>query len=67
MDDNLKCQLTFNHKICFSLRIIQRIMHLEIVHSLYYAYFHSALIYDIIFLSNSPPITRFLARQALAS
>ena len=41
-------------KICFVLRIIQQIMHLEIVCSLYYAYFHSALRYDIIFWGSLP-------------
>ena len=50
MDDNLKWSTHIQSlvkrlgKICFALRIIQQIMHLEIVHSLCYAYFHFALI-----------------------
>ena len=60
MDDNLKwsthIQLLVKRlsKICFALRIFQQIMHLEIVRSLYYAYFHSALIHGIIFWGGSP-------------
>ena len=60
MDDNLKWSTHIQSlvkrlsKICFALRIIQQIMHLEMVRSLYYAYFHSALIYGIIFWGGSP-------------
>ena len=55
-----------NAKICFALRIIQQIMHLGIVRSLYYAYFHSALIYGIIFWGGPPKSNQVFKLQKRA-
>jgi hypothetical protein len=41
-------------------------MHIEIVCSLYYAYFHSALIYDIIFWGGSPKSNQVFKLQKRA-
>jgi hypothetical protein len=40
-------------KICFALRVIRRVSGLENVRTLYYAYFQSLLLYELIFWSNS--------------
>jgi hypothetical protein len=40
-------------KICFALRIINRVAGLETVRTLYYAYFQSMLVYGLIFWGNS--------------
>jgi hypothetical protein len=39
-------------KVCFVLRVIKRVSGLETVCTLYYAYFHSLLLYGLIFWGN---------------
>jgi hypothetical protein len=40
-------------KVCFGLRVVRRVTGLEIVRTLYYAYFQSLSSYGLIFWSNS--------------
>jgi hypothetical protein len=40
-------------KICFALLVIKRVAGLETVRTLYYAYFHSLLLYGLVFWGNS--------------
>jgi hypothetical protein len=40
-------------KICFAIRVIRRVLGLETVRTLYYAYFQSLIVYGLIFWGNS--------------
>ena len=53
-------------KICFALRIVRQSLSLESVRSLYFAYFHSALMYGIIFWGNSPQAIQVFKLQKKA-
>jgi hypothetical protein len=59
LDKNIKWSLhtqqlaTKLSKICFAIRIIKQVSGLETVRTLYCAYFHSLLLYGLIFWENS--------------
>jgi hypothetical protein len=59
LDENLKWSAHIQQlsnrlcKICYALRVIRKVSDLETVRTLYYAYFHSMLVYGLIFWGNS--------------
>jgi hypothetical protein len=56
-------------KICFAIRIVKQVSGLETVRTLYCAYFHSLLLYGLIFWRNSanPKLIFRLQKRAIRS